>query len=175
MKKQPLKIKLLKEVYAWYERPHPPPKTYWDPIYKERRSNKDMDSMAFFAWMDAYIKETENYTDELWVLYPDRFGKKNREKYVFRHFHHNDMIYQFYYYDPDRYDRSKPMRIFYEESAGKYIYHVMGHVLLPRGALTPQMISDMVLDRETKEWLAGEAEREKERDEYYGRGPNGLF
>lgn len=168
-----------------YGKPRKKSDRYFDDIYRVWRKKTlpvvgDPKSPRHVqrAWLYDYTKDEKNYVDELWRVYPDRFGYDNVEEYILRRYKHNDLIYVFYYNHPQYYDKHKPFEIVNSENGVRYFLHdsnkmrmwVIPSRLLPSSDLTR-------LSFEEEEWNTLQnwlAEREKEREEYGDRGPNNL-
>lgn len=158
---------------------------YFDDIYRVWRSKKlpvmktpQSLSRVHRAWLDYHLRDEENYVDELWKVYPDRFGYDNTEEYVLRRYKHNNLIYVFYYNHPEYYDKHKPYEIVYSENGVRYFMHdsnkmrmeVAPSRLLPINDITRMSFEEQEWET-LQNWLA---DREKEREEYGDRGPNNL-
>jgi len=156
---------------------------YFDEIYRIWRSNEDVsnkDSSAYQrAWLSDFIKDTNNFEDELWSVYPDRYGKKNIEEYVLRRFKHNDLIYVYYYNNKEFYDKNKPYEISISENGVQYFINdskKMRMEVVPSKWLSSSDITKLSLSQEENDNIKRlKANQEKEKEEYYGRGPENIF
>lgn len=122
-------------------------KTYYDSIYRKKRSNDDAFIPRTCTKIEE-IKECYNFVDTLFRIYPDRYSKDNVEEYVLRFYPYSSEGWLYYYNHPEYYDRAKPIRKGY----GEFDEDVMNNFDIPPTKWT-QTPSWMKMPKDEGAWV----------------------